>query len=380
MANQKLVLVQEDDQNSVNARLIKREHQADYSHVEGASLKVISNFSSPEGKRLFLRTFATAELQFAFISNVARKVVPAEQVDPLVEYLRYRIDDLDHKLNSAIDSAEAHFKRLGVTGTASYDLTPLQVEVPILTSQGRRLFELMIKFDQFMPLLQTLIIHDVINDHQATITLTRLRTPFIALVSTARRFVRGLKLVINGESPQQHLRIDWPPASAPTTKKVAPASRGSTPVGARAAANRARLDQRPLPYPDAPVDALRVGVEKPSSEPEPAGHYGPTRQGRRRVFSKADRSERRRDDATALASELPVVPDAAPDTAPNAAAEAKGQPPLVNGKTATLGPVSVPSEPVLPDTNAVPQAARERPSETTGKQDEPNGVDVLAMK
>jgi hypothetical protein len=380
MANQKLVLVQDDDQNGVNARLIKREHQADYSHVEGASVKVISNFASPEGKRLFLRTFATAELQFAFISNVARKVVPAEQVDPLIEYLRYRIDDLDHKLNSAIDSAEAHFKRLGVTGTASYDLTPLQVEVPILTAQGRRLFELMIKFDQFMPLLQTLIIHDVINDHQAAITLTRLRTPFVALVATARRFVRGLKLVINGESPQQHLRIDWPLASASAPKKKAPASRGGGPGGTRAGANRAVQEHSPLPYPEAPVDAARVGVEKPAVPAQPAGHYGPTRQGRRRVFSKADRSERRRDDAATSASDLPIAPDRAPDTAPTVAPETNGQIPLVNGNVAAKLVVAVPSEPELHDAHAVPSEPKERSGAASGELGGPNGVDVLALK
>ena len=50
-----------------------------------------------------------------------------------------------------------------VTSPATYDTVPLQVEVGIMSSHGRRYLELLGKLDQLMPLLQTLEIHEVVT-------------------------------------------------------------------------------------------------------------------------------------------------------------------------------------------------------------------------
>ena len=66
-------------------------------------------------------------------------------------------------LNQAIDGAEALFKAHGITSAATYDTVPMDVEVHVLSSIGRRYLEVLGKLDQLMPLLQTLEIHEVIT-------------------------------------------------------------------------------------------------------------------------------------------------------------------------------------------------------------------------
>ena len=151
------------DQGGVNARILAKEAKADFRRVEAASLKMPTRFTSAEGKRFFARLFNTLQLNTHFISVIARTRLDHEDVAKVEEAIRAQMDTVTENLNKAIDGAEALFKVHGITSTATYDTVPLDVDVHVLSSIGRRFLEVLGKLDQLMPLLQTLEIHEVIT-------------------------------------------------------------------------------------------------------------------------------------------------------------------------------------------------------------------------
>lgn len=151
------------DQGRVNARIMAKEAKVDFRRVEGASLKIPTRFTSAEAKRLFVRLFQTLQLNAYFVSVIARTRVEGTDIDEMEAALRTDIDAVKKKLYVAIDGAEAKFKANGIGSLATYDTQPLEVEVGVLSSSGRRYLELFGLFDQLMPLLLTLEIHEVIT-------------------------------------------------------------------------------------------------------------------------------------------------------------------------------------------------------------------------
>ena len=151
------------DRGRVNARIMAKEAKADFRRVEGASLKLQARLTSAEGKRLFVRLFQTLQLNAYFVSVIARTRLDGAEIDAMDAALRTDIDTVKEKLYKAIDDAEALFKANGIGSPATYDTEPLDVEVGVLSSSGRRYLELFTLFDQLMPLLQTLEIHEVIS-------------------------------------------------------------------------------------------------------------------------------------------------------------------------------------------------------------------------
>ncbi|RCW69546.1 AcaB family transcriptional regulator [Pseudorhodoferax soli] len=151
------------DQGRVNARIMAKEAKVDFRRVEGASLKIQTRFASAEAKRLFVRLFQTLQLNAYFVSVIARTRVEGKDIDEMERALRSDIDAVKKRLHTAIDGAEAKFKAHGIGSLATYDTPPLDIEVGVLSSSGRRYLELFNLFDQLMPLLLTLEIHEVIT-------------------------------------------------------------------------------------------------------------------------------------------------------------------------------------------------------------------------
>ncbi|MCH2220757.1 MAG: DUF1845 domain-containing protein, partial [Dechloromonas sp.] len=139
------------DQGGVNARILAKEAKADFRRVEAASLKMPTRFTSAEGKRFFARLFNTLQLNTHFISVIARTRLEHEDVAKIEDTIRAQMDAVTANLNHAIDGAEALFKAHGITSTASYDTVPLDVDVHVLSSIGRRFLEVLGKLDQLMP-------------------------------------------------------------------------------------------------------------------------------------------------------------------------------------------------------------------------------------
>src|SRR5574338_290178 len=185
------------DQGGVNARILAKEAKADFRRVEAASLKIPTRFTSAEGKRFFARLFNTLQLNTHFVSVIARTRLDHEDVAKIEDAIRAQMDAVTGKLNQAIDGAEALFKAHGITRVATYDTMPLDVEVHVLSSIGRRYLEVLGKLDQLMPLLQTLEIHEVITTQAVDIQRAGLKRQVRDVANGARNFAMGLRRRMN---------------------------------------------------------------------------------------------------------------------------------------------------------------------------------------
>ncbi|MDF3831962.1 DUF1845 domain-containing protein [Cupriavidus basilensis] len=185
------------DLGGVNARILAKESKADFRRVEAASLKMQTCFTSAEGKRMFVRLFNTLQLNAHFISVIARTRLDHDDVAKVEAAIRAQMDAVADKLNQALDGAEALFKAHGITGAATYDTVPLEVEVGVLSSAGRRYLELIGKLDQLMPLLQTLEIHEVITTQAVDIQRAGLKRLVRDVANATRNFATGLRRRMN---------------------------------------------------------------------------------------------------------------------------------------------------------------------------------------
>jgi hypothetical protein len=185
------------DQGGVNARILAKEAKADFRRVEAASLKMPTRFTSAEGKRFFARLFNTLQLNTHFISVIARTRLDHEDVAKIEDTIRAQMDAVTANLNHAIDGAEALFKAHGITNTATYDTVPLDVDVHVLSSIGRRFLEVLGKLDQLMPLLQTLEIHEVITTQAVDVQRATLKRQVRDVANGARNFAMGLRRRMN---------------------------------------------------------------------------------------------------------------------------------------------------------------------------------------
>jgi len=185
------------DQGGINERILGREAKVDYRRVEAASLKMPACFTSAEGKRLFVRMFATLQLNAHFISVIARTRLDPDDVAQVESALRERIEGVSTSLDKAIDGAEALFKVHGITRVATYDAQPLQVEVGVLSSSGRRYLEVLGKLDQLMPMLQTLEIHEVITTREVDKQRALAKRQVRSVATVARNLASGLRRRMN---------------------------------------------------------------------------------------------------------------------------------------------------------------------------------------
>lgn len=185
------------DEGGVNARILAKEAKADFRRVEAASLKMPTRFTSAEGKRFFARLFNTLQLNTHFISVIARTRLDHEDVAKIENTIRAQMDTVSDNLNKAIDGAEVLFKAHAINSMATYDTVPLDVDVHVLSSSGRRFLEVLGKLDQLMPLLQTLEIHEVITTQAVDIQRASLKRQVRDIANGARNFAMGLRRRMN---------------------------------------------------------------------------------------------------------------------------------------------------------------------------------------
>lgn len=196
------------DEGGVNARILAKEAKADFRRVEAASLKMTVRFVSAEGKRFFVRLFSTLQLNTHFISVIARTRLDHEEIAKVEAAIREQLDAVSDRLNKAIDGAEALFKAHGITGAATYDTVPLDVEVGVLSSSGRRFLEVLAKLDQVMPLLQTLEIHEVITAQAVDIERASLKRQVRSVANGSRSLAMGLRRKMNAPMSAGHVVTD----------------------------------------------------------------------------------------------------------------------------------------------------------------------------
>ena len=190
------------DQGAVNQRILAREAVGDYRRVEQASLKQIALFKSPEAKRVFVRYFHSLQLNTHFISDIARIRLATEDVEKVEEAIRSSLIRVKEELISAIEGARLLFKNEGITSEATYDTMPLEQQVGVISSFGRRYLECLQLFDQVMPMLRTLEILEVITPAE----IDRRRALFKRVVTkppkSARVLADGLRRRMNEAAKQ----------------------------------------------------------------------------------------------------------------------------------------------------------------------------------
>lgn len=242
------------DQGGVNERILAREAKVDYRRVEAASVKMPACFTSAEGKRLFVRMFATLQLNAHFISVIARTRLDPEDVARVETALRERLDAVSAALDRAIDGAEALFKAHGITRVATYDTRALEIEVGVLSSSGRRYLEMLGKLDQLMPLLQTLEIHEVITTREVDKQRALVKRQVRGVATAARNFASGLRRRMNApevevEGQGDSVEDATPDGANAQADEVAAISAlpPAAPVAESAASGEAENDEVPAP-------------------------------------------------------------------------------------------------------------------------------------
>ncbi|RZI40109.1 DUF1845 domain-containing protein [Herbaspirillum sp. HC18] len=185
------------DEGAVNARILAKEVKADFRRIEAASVKMMTRLSSAEAKRQFVRYFNTLQLNAHFVSVIARTKLQADEIARVEDLLREQLVAVADELNHGIDGAEALFKAHGITRIATYDTLPLELEVGIISSSGRRYFEILNKLDQLMPMLQTMEVHEVITAAEADRQRAGFKRAIRRLAVSARNLASGLRRRMN---------------------------------------------------------------------------------------------------------------------------------------------------------------------------------------
>ena len=185
------------DQGAINARILAKEVKTDFRRVESASLKMTCRFQSAEGKRLFVRYFHSLQLLVHFVSVIARTKLEAEDIEKVEASIRQKLEAVNKEMNTAIDGAELLFRNHAITTFATYDTQPLELKVGIISSSGRRFYEILEKFDQLMPLLQTLEIHEVITVKDADIQRHGMKRSLRTMMRSIRSLASGIRRRMN---------------------------------------------------------------------------------------------------------------------------------------------------------------------------------------
>jgi hypothetical protein len=186
------------DTGQVNERILnKDEYRADFRKVEGASLKRTTHLSSPHAKRLFARCFYSFQASMYFISELGRVKLDHEVVERIEQNIRETLDSATAEINTAIDQAEALLKHHNIDVLASYDTVPLQVEIGITSSFGRRYFDLMHKLDVVMPMMETLAIEEIINERELETRRSMYKRAVLHISTRARNLWMGVRRRMN---------------------------------------------------------------------------------------------------------------------------------------------------------------------------------------
>jgi hypothetical protein len=213
------------DQGGVNEHIPARETKVGILRIEAASLKMPARFTSAEGKRYFVRLFSTLQLNAHFISVIARAKLDHEDIATIEAALRERMASVNDALDMAIAGAQALLRANGITSVTTYDSEPLEIVVGVLSSSGRRYLEVLGKFDQLMPLLLTLQIHEVITTQAFGVQRARAKRQVRDVATAARSFASGLRRRMNATSPgEAHDVGRRPEASGPGAAASGPAT------------------------------------------------------------------------------------------------------------------------------------------------------------
>lgn len=258
------------DTGQVNERILnKDEYRADFRKVEGASLKRKTHLSSPHAKRLFARCFYSFQASMYFISELGRVKLDHEVVERIEQNIRESLDAATAEINTAIDQAEALLKHHNIDVLASYDTVPLQVEIGITSSFGRRYFDLMHKLDVVMPMMETLAIEEIINERELETRRSMYKRAVLHISTRARNLWMGVRRRMNERDARLAAEAAKPRSAGP--RPNATGEKDGAPIVESSIAPLAISSVAEDTSGDA-GDRLPVGPDTAAAEPqEPAG-------------------------------------------------------------------------------------------------------------
>ena len=241
------------DEGAVNQRILAREAVGDYRRVEQASLKQGVSLKSPEAKRVFARYFHSLQINTHFISDITRIRLANEDVEKVEEAIRSSLSSLKEELVRAIEGARLLFKNEGITSEATYDTMPLEQQVGVVSSFGRRYLECLQQFDQLMPMLRTLEILEVITPTEVDRRRALFKRAATQPPRSARLLANGLRRRMNEvarQAAQQttggtHQNVKAPDGATKQADPGLPADAGPAPDPADNAAPRKAAEAAP---------------------------------------------------------------------------------------------------------------------------------------
>jgi hypothetical protein len=248
------------DDGRVNERILTKEARRDYlERVESSRLPIRTVLHSPEGKRLFLRVFDSLQLSAHFVSVIARTGLPHEFVEKVEAEVLGLLEKTTTELNQAIDGAELLLKNNAIQALSRYAAEPMEFDAPVISSFGRRYLDVLVKFDQLMPLLETLAIYEVITEKEKDARKGIFKRVVKRVAGGTRTFAMGLRKRMN-EAPAKERDDDDTKDSSAVVGAEGP-SEVSAPTemvegGAAVAAESA----------EAKAPAKRAGKPKPAAE------------------------------------------------------------------------------------------------------------------
>lgn len=235
-ASEKLYPMAAPDAGRINDRILHKEARKDFlARIESSRLLIETRLHSPEAKRMYVRVYDSLQLAVHTISVIARTVLDSEVVTQIEDELRAAMDKATADLRVALDGAELLLQSHQIRRLSAYAAEPLAFEAPVLSSFGRRYLEMIVMFDQLMPILETLAIYEVITEKEKDLRKGIYKKCVRRVAFGAREYANGLRRRMNAKSESK--------ASAMTAIDPLDASgdnvEGDASEGARIAANSA---------------------------------------------------------------------------------------------------------------------------------------------
>mgnify|MGYP001613456813 CR=1 FL=1 len=168
-------------------------YKADFTRVEVASIKRTITLTSGEAKRVFVRCFYSYQVNMYFINAMGRVWLSREYVQAQEEQMHNCLDVATQAMEADLVWAESLCKQHGLHTLADYDIDALHMEVSIISNMGRRYYELILKFDLLVTMLQTLHIEGHISECQQDSRRSTAKRHILELTSIAREFNRACR-------------------------------------------------------------------------------------------------------------------------------------------------------------------------------------------
>ena len=186
------------DNGKLNDRIIAREGKQDYlARVEAPRKRVPIVLASPEAKRLFTRFFDSMQLHTNFISNIARSRLAADDVEQVEALIAHNIAQALADMDKALADAEALCKANHISEFAEYAQDPLDDHVGVISSLSRQYLDLIVRFDQVMPMLATLEIDGIVRKRELDTRIAQCKKLVKRIAYATRELANGVRRRMN---------------------------------------------------------------------------------------------------------------------------------------------------------------------------------------